>query len=820
MRGVLSGGGTQTIEKQGSFSGNGMKQTSIVFTDSASFREQLSQLKTGVAHRAHRSPFFQILSVRDDKAAITEIARLLAEVFPDAAWLACCTAGNIANSQIAAEITVIATVFESPETFFKLAQYEIAADTMSDVTTMLLSEISGTGVKAVELYVSLQEFSVQHFCRLMDAAPRDVRITGGFSGSPDPTSKASFVASSAGPYTKTGMVALFYGGADLHVETYKVSGWTPLGRSFRVTKAVGRMLYEIDNAPAFDIYHKYLNIENDEGFFLNALEFPLIYENEGASIMRVPGASTPDRALLLASPIEIGTRVRLSYGDPQSIMDCVHDVAERVNDFCPDVLHIVTCLARKTFWSFRDPAYELTPFKDTASFSSGYFSHGEFIRENGHLNQHTMTLVIAAMREGKAPNRPIRPLPPRTPLPSHIPLISRMGTFIRETTYELEEMNSRLQAMNRQLQEVAVTDALTGLGNRMAFDRKIEAIAAEGICPRDWVMLMLDVNGLKYTNDIFGHAAGDSLILAAANVIKETYGKQGECYRLGGDEFVVLILASLQELDKLHAKFDAAQKAFNKTSVYRLSIARGESHLNNACGLQRSISDWKMNADLAMYRNKVSSHKKRDDSKLSDLRGLIDCVISLEEAKDPYTAHHSKRVRKLSELLARKLGLSEQTVCIVADAAHLHDIGKIGISDGVLTKPARLSMGEINLIRQHPVIGARILMKANRTQEVVRIVMHHHERWNGTGYPDGLAKQDIPIGARIVAIADSIDAMCSRRCYRNSLSFKHCREEIERNLGIMYDPAIGKIALDNWDEIEELLLTSLKHLDGDCETKA
>ncbi len=797
-----------------------MKQISIVYTDSASFRDQLSQLQTRVAHRAHPRPFFQILSVRDDETLISAIARMLAEVFPDAAWFACCTAGNIASSQIAAEITVIATVFESPETFFKLTQYEITADNMPEVTTMLLNEIrSDTCVKAVELYVTLQEFSVLHFCRLMDAAPRDVRITGGISGSPDPTSKATFVASSAGPYTEKGMVAVFYGGEDLHVETYKISGWTPLGRSFRVTKAIGRMVYEIDNAPAFDIYHKYLNIENDESFFLNALEFPLIYENEGASIMRVPGASTPDRALLLASPIEIGTRVRLSYGDPQSIMDCVHDAAERVNEFRPDVLHFFTCLARKAFWSLRDPAYELTPFKGIAR-SSGFFSHGEFIRENGHLNQHTMTLVIAAMREGKAPNQPARPLPTRTQPSAHIPLISRMGTFIRETTYELEEMNSRLQAMNQQWQEVAVTDALTGLGNRMAFDRKIEEIAAEGISPRDWVLLMLDVNGLKYTNDIFGHAAGDSLILAAANVIKEIYGKQGECYRLGGDEFVVLILASLQELDKLHAEFDAAQNEFNKTSVYRLSIARGESHLNNACGLQRSISDWKMDADLAMYRNKLCSHKKRKDSNLSDLRGLIDCVISLEEAKDPYTAHHSERVRTLSELLARKLGLSEETVCIVTDAAHLHDIGKIGISDGVLTKPSRLSMGEFNLIRQHPVIGARILMKANRTQEVVRIVMHHHERWNGTGYPDGLAKSDIPIGARIVAIADSIDAMCSRRCYRNSLSFKHCREEIKKNLGIMYDPAIGKIALDSWDEIEELLLTSLKHLEGDCETDA
>lgn len=143
---------------------------------------------------------------------------------------------------------------------------------------------------------------------------------------------------------------------------------------------------------------------------------------------------------------------------------------------------------------------------------------------------------------------------------------------------------------------------------------------------------------------------------------------------------------------------------------------------------------------------------------------------------------------------------------MISYAANLHDIGKVGIGDAVLFKPGKLTDEEFSIIKQHPVIGAKILMQSNYTHELVQIVLHHHERYDGRGYPGKLAGEEIPIGSRILAIADSIDAMTSKRVYRDSMSLEYCRKEIERNLGVMYDPAIGKVALEHWDEIVDLLL--------------
>ena len=319
-------------------------------------------------------------------------------------------------------------------------------------------------------------------------------------------------------------------------------------------------------------------------------------------------------------------------------------------------------------------------------------------------------------------------------------------------------------------------------------------------------MLLMDVNGLKYANDTFGHQAGDILIVAAGKSIKKAYGLHGNCFRIGGDEFAVVTKAPLDSLFLLYTNLQKSIEEYNKEALYHLSIAVGESRLRSDSGIRKSISDWKMEADLNMYRDKVRYHRPTENSENQNLKDLITCLISVEEAKDSYTAYHSERVKAYTELLARLLGLSEASVSLITHAAHLHDIGKMGISDNVLGKPGRLTDEEFAIIKQHPVIGAKILMQSNYTHELVQIVLHHHERFDGRGYPEGLKGEEIPIGARIIAVADSIDAMTSKRVYRDAMSLEYCRKEIERNLGIMYDPAIGKVALDHWNEIVDMLM--------------
>ena len=180
---------------------------------------------------------------------------------------------------------------------------------------------------------------------------------------------------------------------------------------------------------------------------------------------------------------------------------------------------------------------------------------------------------------------------------------------------------------------------------------------------------------------------------------------------------------------------------------------------------------------------------------------FVECITSALDARDPYTGNHSRRVSDMACFLCIKLGISHAETQEIHIAGHLHDIGKIGVPDRVLQKPTKLNDEEWQLMKKHPEIGAEILSKSEHFTRLGAIILHHHERYDGKGYPFGAKGQEIPLGARIIAVCDSIDAMASARAYRNSLPLEVCRSEIEKNIGLMYDPTVAKTALENWDAL-------------------
>ena len=180
---------------------------------------------------------------------------------------------------------------------------------------------------------------------------------------------------------------------------------------------------------------------------------------------------------------------------------------------------------------------------------------------------------------------------------------------------------------------------------------------------------------------------------------------------------------------------------------------------------------------------------------------IIDCITFALDTRDPYTGGHSQRVSDMALEVCKILNLDKNETEKIHSAAHLHDIGKIGVPDAVLQKQGKLTEDEWQQMKKHPEYGANILKKSHRLSELSEIVLMHHERFDGKGYPFGKSGNEIPLGARIIAICDSIDAMTSNRCYRKSLSFETCYNEIKINLGKMYDPQIGQKVLDNWSQI-------------------
>lgn len=192
---------------------------------------------------------------------------------------------------------------------------------------------------------------------------------------------------------------------------------------------------------------------------------------------------------------------------------------------------------------------------------------------------------------------------------------------------------------------------------------------------------------------------------------------------------------------------------------------------------------------------------------LDDLHDIVDALSTALDAKNSYMCGHSQRVAELSLLMAKTMGLSLAEQERIHIGAHLHDIGKIGIPDAILNKPGKLTEDEFKTIRQHPEIGGSIVGKIKVFRSVTDIVRHHHERFDGKGYPDGLYGEEISLGARIVAVADSFDAMTTIRTYRSALCIREAIEETERCKGSQFDPAIVDIlkalAIENKLETKE-----------------
>jgi HD-GYP domain-containing protein (c-di-GMP phosphodiesterase class II) len=173
-----------------------------------------------------------------------------------------------------------------------------------------------------------------------------------------------------------------------------------------------------------------------------------------------------------------------------------------------------------------------------------------------------------------------------------------------------------------------------------------------------------------------------------------------------------------------------------------------------------------------------------------DFHDVIECLIAAIEARDAYTSGHSTRVADTVLAIAARLGIAGHELDTIHMAAHMHDIGKIGIPDSILGKPGRLSESEWEIVKRHPKAGYDILCRSDALNDIAHIVLHHHERWDGRGYPEGLSREAIPLGSRIIAVADSMDAMLSERPYKKALTFCKCMRELENNKGRQFDPSI------------------------------
>jgi diguanylate cyclase (GGDEF)-like protein len=321
-------------------------------------------------------------------------------------------------------------------------------------------------------------------------------------------------------------------------------------------------------------------------------------------------------------------------------------------------------------------------------------------------------------------------------------------------------------------------------------------------------LVFFDVDHFKMLNDSFGHAAGDTALRELGAVARSCLRGTDTVGRWGGEEFVVLLAdtgsaAAMVSTERLRRTIAAHR--FAGVADTRLTCSLGVAVYPDDGLTRTQLID---SADRAMYaakrfgRNQVfaaadpaaaalNGYPHPKDARDEDaLTGAVEALALLVDERDSYTGAHAARVSELSRRLATELRCDAADTSTIGMAARLHDIGKVAVPDAILMKPGRLTDEEWVLIHKHPVVAAEVLSRIPALRPIAHVVRAHHERWDGTGYPDGAAGEDIPLGARIISAADAFNAMVTARPYSDALDPGLALAEIRRCSGTQFDPQV------------------------------
>jgi diguanylate cyclase (GGDEF)-like protein/putative nucleotidyltransferase with HDIG domain len=372
------------------------------------------------------------------------------------------------------------------------------------------------------------------------------------------------------------------------------------------------------------------------------------------------------------------------------------------------------------------------------------------------------------------------------------------------------ELYQRSSSRELRAMHLALTDPLTGLGNYRHFQERlqVELAAAERVRAR-LTLCLIDVDDFKSINDRFGHPAGDRILARVGGLLRQG----GEAFRLGGDEFAVLLPGIDERAALMAAKSIAGRIALlEDDEVDKVVVSVGVATLPvEGAGRDEFVRL----ADRALYwakehgKNQVRIYRP-DVVDLTQLKRLgagtdraaryraAASLAKAVDARDEYTGSHSARVSEIAARIASRLGLDAEQIELIRLATSLHDLGKLSIPEEILRKPDALNDAERLVLERHPRIGFQMLESLG-VDPIADWVLHHHERWDGNGYPDRLRGEEIPLGARIIFVADAYDAMTSDRVYRRRLTDEEAVSELVRCAGTQFDPSIVAAFIEEFE---------------------
>lgn len=471
---------------------------------------------------------FHLFCAGEDKERCSEILGNINHRFPESVFCGVASNAELLEGRVTDPIPVLSCMIFEKSSAELLYEPDITNNARQKAEHFADIINERDDVKAVEVLICNTGNTTLDFIIGLEKIRRDIQVFGGMPLGHDMLGAPRYMIS-GGEITESGVICIIYMGRDLYVNTDYTAGWKALGKEFEITDGSSCTVRGINGQPPVEIYKKYLGITDNNDFSANTSEFPLLVRKGGGEMLRHPENTNPDGSITLDGYVETGMHARISYGDPETIIEDINRRCEALYDFAPEAVLLFSCTARKIFWGpFINN--ELAPFEAIAPMA-GFCTGGEISRDekSGEVMWHNVTLVSTGFREGERHNKGKAPKVNVDTVSGQTSLVKRLMNLVKETTKELEMM--------------ATMDELTGLYNRREIDRIINEtsdIMSEKGQPVSY--LMFDIDHFKKINDTYGHDIGDLVLRGVSEQIRNCAGENGGfAGRWGGEEFFLVL---------------------------------------------------------------------------------------------------------------------------------------------------------------------------------------------------------------------------------------------------------------------------------------
>lgn len=587
---------------------------SQVFSDLNALDAELCYGEVAKAAKEARSILVQVYSPNDDPTHIRAITKCIDQRLPHSVVVGATTVGEIAHGRLLTNQTIIGFTFfgSSGLVAFALPCEPGVEQEVGVELGRRIAECS-TRIAGVLLLATTVSMDAVSLLRGLNSHALGHPVFGG--GAASYSGMESTLVFTSTELFSRGAIVVALTGEDLRVEVRTYLGWRPLSKSMRVTEVEGLLVKRIDGAPAFDIYHHFLGIPNDEHFFLNAMEFPLLIEREGVLLARTPASGTREGGLQFAADIAEGETFRLGYGDPNRIVGDAKQIHHALADFGAQVNLLYSCCCRRLLLQ-RDAELETLPFENSAP-TFGFYTYGEFYGI-GRLTMLNSTMVAVGLREGAAlshaVNEEAAPSIPATVIED--PYANKHARIIARLTHFIEAATGDLEAANFEITRLSLTDRLTGLPNRARLDQALldnmELAIRYG---DDFAVLLFDIDHFKQVNDTHGHLVGDTVLIEVGQILGHQTRATDIAGRWGGEEFLIVAPhTSLDTAAKLAEKLRSSIAGTDFTAVGHKTISVGVAAYSPGDDSTKLLS----RADGALYRAKRSGRNRVELGRLEE----------------------------------------------------------------------------------------------------------------------------------------------------------------------------------------------------------